>query len=272
MALFRVSTVFNIDLEFMLAPFHKRLMAWLVDLILIAAYAYLLLFFVYGNIMESFEADGLSKYKLEAVLVLFSVVLPVMLYHLLFEIFNHGRSPGKMLLGLRVLNKAGAAPSLSQYLLRWILCFSNYFSLLIIYAYRPSYLLLIIFVFGLVSIPDILTIAISKYGQRLGDLAANTLLIDTKSKSAISDTIYMDLDEEERYTPKFPEVLRLSDRDLNGIQNLLSLKSNKHNQDYILNVAYKIEAILQVKMNSDPETFLQTLMKDYNYLTQQSTN
>src|SRR5690606_687579 len=158
------------------------------------------------------------------------------------------------------------------YLLRWILCFSNYFSLLIIYAYRPSYLLLIIFVFGLVSIPDILTIAISKYGQRLGDLAANTLLIDTKSKSAISDTIYMDLDEEERYTPKFPEVLRLSDRDLNGIQNLLSLKSNKHNQDYILNVAYKIEAILQVNMNSDPETFLQTLMKDYNYLTQQSTN
>lgn len=270
MAVFKVSTPFNIELEFTLAAFHKRMIAWIVDLLLLFIYAYLMLFFVYGNVMASLE-DGLWQHKTELVLVLFTVVLPVMLYHLLFEIFNHGRSPGKVLLGLKVINKEGAAASLSQSLLRWILCFPNYFSLLIIYAYQPDIFIAVMLVLAATGIPDVITIAVSKYGQRLGDLAADTLIVDTRAKAGISETIYMDLGQE-AYVPLFPEVLRLSDRDLNGIRNLLDVKNKKYTEDYILRVAYKIEEVLGVTMNGNPEFFLQTLMKDYNYLTQQGVN
>ncbi len=272
MSLFRVSTPFNIELEFTVAPFHKRLIAWLVDLLLLFIYAYLMLFFVYGSIMEAFEYGGIWQHKAEVVLVIFTVVLPVMMYHLIFEVFNHGRSPGKIVLGLKVMNKEGAAPSLSQYLLRWILCFPNYFSLLIIFAYQPAILIYVMMILGVAGIPDVIAIAVSKYGQRLGDLAADTLLVDTQVKSTITETIFMDLDEETVYEPVYPEVLRLTDRDLNGIRNLLSVKNKRYSEDYILRVSYKIEEVLGVKMNGSPELFLSTLMKDYNYLTQRSTS
>jgi hypothetical protein len=122
-------------------------------------------------------------------------------------------------------------------------------------------------VLGIASLPDVISIAVTARSQRLGDLAAGTVVVDTKYKMDIQETIYVEVDTT-AYEPKYPQVLKLTDRDISGIRNLLSGKITKESENYMYRVAYRIEEVLQVKMNGDPDFFLQTLLKDYNYLTQ----
>jgi hypothetical protein len=122
-------------------------------------------------------------------------------------------------------------------------------------------------ILGMTALPDVISIAVTSKSQRLGDLAAGTVVVDTKYKMDIQETIYVEVDTA-AYEPVYPQVLKLSDRDISGIRNLLSGKITKESENYMYRVAYRIEEVLQVKMNGDPEFFLQTLLKDYNYLTQ----
>ncbi len=266
MALFTVSTPFNIDLEFSLAAFHKRMFAWLIDLLIILIYSYIMLFFVYDNVSGSLD-DYDSKFRVETVLRLFTITIPIMLYHLLFEVFMNGKSPGKWFMGIQVMNKEGAAASFSQLVLRWILFLPNYFLLAVMYIYMPTYLLVLALILGIAALPDVISIAVSANSQRLGDLAAGTVLVDTRYHMNIAETIYMEVEDRD-YQPVYPQVLKLSDRDINGIRNLLDGKVTRDSENYILRVAYRIEEVLNIKMNSEPFAFLQTLLKDYNYLTQ----
>jgi uncharacterized RDD family membrane protein YckC len=267
MSLFTVTTPFNIDLEFSLAAFHKRMFAWLIDLLVIFVYSYVMLFFIYGNVIDGFEWRQQTRDKLALALVLFTVSVPVMFYHLVFEILMNGRSPGKLLLGIKVMNKEGASATLSQLLLRWILCLPNYFLIVITWAYNPSFLFGIAVILGVVALPDVISIAVSAKSQRLGDLAAGTVVVDTRYRMDIQETIYMEV-EASGYEPVYPQVLKLTDRDISGIRNLLNGKLNKESENYVYRVAYRIEEVLQIKMNGEPLFFLQTLLKDYNYLTQ----
>ncbi len=269
MSLLKVATPFNIELEFALAAFHKRLLAWMIDLVLMLCYAYMLLFFVHGRLLDGFFGDHAERSDLETILILFIVVFPIMFYHLLFEVFLNGRSPGKALAGIKVINLAGASATFSQLLLRWILFLPNFFTVMLLNAYEPAYLPVVVLVLGLAAIPDAVSMAISAKGQRLGDLAAGTVLVDVAYRMDISETIYREV-ADDHYVPRFPEVLRLSDKDINGISNLLNRKQTKETEDYILRVAYRIEEILGVRMQSEPTLFLQTLLKDYNYLIQKS--
>jgi len=267
MALFTVTTPFNIDLEFSLAAFHKRMFAWLIDLLVIFIYCYIMLFFIYANLITDFSWREQTRDNVQSVLVLCSVSIPVMLYHLLFEVFMNGRSPGKWMLGIKVMNREGASATLSQLLLRWVLCLPNYFLIMVVWAYNPFFLLVIAMLLGLTALPDIICIAVSSKSQRLGDLAAGTVVVDTRYRMDIAETIYVAV-EAEGYEPQYPQVLKLSDRDINGIRNLLTGKLSKESENYIYRVAYRIEEVLQIKMNSEPVDFLRTLLKDYNYLTQ----
>ena len=49
------------------------------------------------------------------------IYAPILTYSLLCEIFNRGQSLGKRLLNIRVVKADGSTPSLSSYLLRWLL-------------------------------------------------------------------------------------------------------------------------------------------------------
>lgn len=266
MALLTVNTPFNIDLEFSLAAFHKRMFAWLLDLLFIFIYSYFMMLFIMGNLSrDRFQIENLEKWTIALAFLL--VVIPVLFYHLIFELILNGRSPGKLIMGLRVMNSEGASPTLSQYVLRWMLCLPNYFMLFLLSIVNPAMFIVVGMGVGMVCLPDIISIASSAKSQRLGDLAAGTVVVDIRYKMNIGETIYMEL-ADTGYQPLFPQVLQLSDKDINGIRNLLSNKMNKEREDYMLRVAYRIEEVLQIKMNGAPFVFLQTLLKDYNYLTQ----
>jgi hypothetical protein len=66
----------------------------------------------------------------------------------------------------------------------------------------------------------------------------------------------------------FPQVMRLTDRDINGIRNLINSKqTGKDPEMYTAQVAEKIKKVLSLETSLEPHDLLVQLLKDYNYYT-----
>lgn len=233
-----VATPFNIDLEFNIAPFHKRLLAWLVDILVIVSYAYVVIRFV----VHPLSLDNELAESLTTLIIL----LPALCYHLAMEVWLNGQTLGKKALGIKVIDGTGKEPAFSQYLLRW--------------AFR------IVDITATWGILAVFSIALNKYSQRVGDMVAGTMVIDSKARAYLAETIYLDV-EDNNYTPVFLQVLKLTDKDMNGIRNLLGMKYNSENEGYMAQVAGRIKAVLEIESTLSPRELLGQLLKDYNYLT-----
>jgi hypothetical protein len=107
--------------------------------------------------------------------------------------------------------------------------------------------------------------ASSKYGQRIGDLTANTIVVRTKKKVAVTDTVFMHL--QDNYEPLFQQVMRLSDKDINSVKKVLELTQKNRHDDLALRIANKVKDKFEITTNLSPVEFLETLLKDYNFLT-----
>ena len=243
----KIPTSFNIDLEFETPEFHRRLFAWLIDLFIIIIY-YAILMNLFQKISSTHKASNNDlpfMYNLSAVYLLFFV--PILIYHLFFEVIMNGQSIGKKIMNLKVIGDNGGRPALHQYLIRWLL--------------RPFDF----FFFGLVGL---LTVLNTKKNQRLGDLAAGTLIIKTKIQTNIDDTVFLEVNDD--YRPKFKEVMRLSDRDMNTIKGVLNNCKRYQTFDIAARMSEKIKHVLNVSDDQKPVDFLETLLKDYNYYSGQN--
>ncbi|MEI9944832.1 MAG: RDD family protein [Chitinophagaceae bacterium] len=119
MSVIRVPTSFNIDVEFEIPEFYRRLIALLIDLFVLWLYkkfADLIL----TSITGSMYGEGIDAYYNAWGLSLL-LYLPIFLYHIVMEITLNGQSVGKKIMGLRVVNENGGRPAISQFLIRWFL-------------------------------------------------------------------------------------------------------------------------------------------------------
>lgn len=173
-----------------------------------------------------------------------AVYLPVLLYSFLCETFNQGQSFGKRLMNIRVVKADGSTPGISSYLLRWLL-----------------FPIDLPFTGGL----GVLVILLTKNSQRLGDLAAGTMVIKEKNYRKI----HVSLDEYDYltkdYHPTFPQAADLSLEQVNVITRTLE-SGNKDRARRIAQLAQKVQEILSITQRNDsPEKFLQTVLRDYQY-------
>ncbi|MGH2566345.1 MAG: RDD family protein, partial [Ginsengibacter sp.] len=257
----QITTPFNIDLEFEIAEFHKRLFAYLIDFTLLILYFVGMKFIYYGGFDEASEDVLRSHVGID----ILTISVPMLLYSLVTEVMMHGQTIGKKLMNIRVISLDGGEPELSQYLVRWMF---KAFEWPFFFGYtiltRGS-LLAYIIVTGFFGIIVVITIAVSKRNQRLGDLAANTVVVNTKSVFTVEDTIFMEI-QPTNYIVKFPEVLKLSDRDINTIKNVISMFYKNHNTETCGRVAMKVQEVLKIQTDMYAIDFLEKLLADYNYL------
>ncbi len=252
----QISTPFNISLDFEIAPFYKRLLAYFLDLTILVLYAVFMRYFLYDGLrLEGEFAMGVD------ILV---VSLPLLLYHLICEIAFHGQSIGKKALGIRVMSVEGGDPGISQYLLRWFFRVWEW-PLVFSFVYPGFYIILQLVVVGFFGIIVVIIIAVTAKNQRLGDLAANTAIVNTRINSSIHDTVFMEITQKD-YEVKFPQVLKLSDRDINTIKAVLeqTYKSNKYETAH--RIAARIKSVLLIETDMEVDIFLERLIADYNYL------
>jgi len=261
MPLIQIETPFNIELEFEIAEVYKRLFAYLIDFSILLVYFMSMKYFYYGG----FNLAGAENLKSHVGLDILTISIPMLLYSLVCEVMMHGQTIGKKIFNIRIISVAGGEPSLSQYMTRWIFkvfewpFFFGYtfFSLQNIAAY--------IIVTGFWGLVVLIFIAVSKKNQRLGDIAANTVVINTVSPFSVNDTVFMEISDK-NYVVTFPQVLKLSDRDINTIKNVVNLYHQAQNSQTCDRLAWKVQEVLQIQTDMYSINFLETLLADYNYL------
>ncbi|MBX2935165.1 MAG: RDD family protein [Ferruginibacter sp.] len=257
MPIIQIETAFNIDLEFEIAEFHKRLLAYLIDFALLIIYLFIMKYLLYNEMLLDWEES--------AGLDILIVSLPMLLYSLLAELWMNGQTIGKKIMAIRVISLEGGEPTFGQFLLRWVSKFFEWPFLFGYIAFSSASVLGYIFVTGLFGIAVVIIISVTPKSQRLGDLAAGTVVVNSKSSLTLADTVFMQINQAD-YKVMFPQVMRLSDRDINTIKAVLTQATKNNNYDMCKRVATKIKEVLNIETNMHVDQFLEKLLEDYNYL------
>ena len=266
MSTVRIATNFNIEIEFMAPPFYRRAAAWMLDMVVLIFYAIIAMKVLDGvtGALSPREGNGVTVWAVSLLLM-----LPFLLYHVVLEATMNGQSLGKKIMGIKVVSENGGRPSISQLLIRWFIRTSDY-SLLIIIILLPYASVLGPQIYWgiagafLLLIADLVLVN-TRRQQRLGDILGHTVLINTRQKEKLTDTIFLEVTD--TYVPQFPQIMQLSDRDINALKGIID--TVKKHKDY--NMAYaaseKIKAHLKIDTSLEPKDFLEVLLKDYNYLS-----
>jgi uncharacterized RDD family membrane protein YckC len=266
MSVVQISTNFNIDIEFESPPFYRRLLAWVIDLLVQVFYLILAMRF-YKWLETNSSFSEAAMYNLQWIRNL--LLLPFFVYHLVSEITMGGQSIGKKVLGIKVISENGGKPTIGQYIIRWLIRTSDFFLfIMILFLPLTKYYGTQIY-YGFIGaicllIADIILVNTKKQ-QRLGDILAHTLLINTRQSESIEDTIFQEISD--RYVPSFPQVMQLSDRDINSLKGILDAARKKHDYHLAEMASEKIRNHLKIQTTLSPFDFLEVLLKDYNYLS-----
>jgi uncharacterized RDD family membrane protein YckC len=211
------------------------MLAYLIDMAVAFGW-----FILCGIAVQAFQQRSFGVTSLVLSVLMF---LPLLFYHLLCEIFMNGQSVGKKATDIKVIKLSGHAPTVGDYLLRWVFRVID-----------------ISFSFGLIGI---VTMAINDKGQRLGDLAAGTSVIRTR---AVRRNSYFNVKTEEDYAITFPEVSILTDKDMALIRKLFYKALLYKNEALLQRIAERTQEVMDVKTDLSDEQFLKTVIKDYHHL------
>ena len=172
-----IVTAHNIVVTQELASVGQRIGAFIVDAIILLFYIIVVSMLSQGNVTVRYLGIGLVS----------------IFYHLIWEIFNHGQSPGKKLMNIRVVSIRGISPSIQDLLQRW--------------AFR---LVDITFTFGTLAILSIVT---SINNQRIGDLLGETTVINLRARRRIDlQSLHQLKNQPEEIA--YPAIVRYSDTDM----------------------------------------------------------
>ena len=253
----KVQTSFNIDLQFETSPFHLRLFAWIIDWIFIYAYV-ILINYIFNKSIGSMNAQSLGFSEV-------FISIPILIYHLVCELLLNGQSIGKKLMAIKVVAINGKNANASQYLIRWLMRTVDFGFVLGLYLLvMQQFFLGVLFI--IISLASFIHFIGSTYNQRLGDLIAGTTVVVKKLPYSLKDTLFQELDINE-YQVTFSQVMKLSDKDINIIDNVVKEHRKSKIDKHLETIANKIKSALNIDSDLENEEFLLTLLKDYNFLS-----
>ncbi len=240
----RITTSQNIDIDYELAGVGERIVAFIID------YAIFFLIYIAGIIISVYTKMADSTINVIIMLVIYGSLF--VFYDLACEIFMNGQSVGKKVMKIKVVSLNGARPTLGQYLLRWL--------------FRIVDFSLSFYMCGLI------TAVVSDKRQRLGDIVAGTTLIKTHPRTQINSVAF--IPEASDYEPVFREALQLSDGDVELVHEVINTYIKTRNSVIVYNMATRIKEHLQVTLPPfmNDMQFLQTIVKDYNFLVAHETS
>ncbi|OOV20653.1 RDD family protein [Flavobacterium sp. LM4] len=241
-----ITTTQNVKINFKAASPGERIGSYFIDLIIKIAYCLVVygIFFHWLNLEKKFP--NLDEWSVMTILLVF--YFPVMIYSITLESVFEGQTIGKRLNKIKVVKIDGYQAGFGDYLMRW------FFRLVDITILN-----------GIIAL---IAVVSNKKGQRLGDMVAGTAVITLKNKIDISHTILEEIAE--TYVPTYPLVIKLSDNDMRIIKETFLRAEEKNDYEIIYKLVHKIEKVAGIKNQSigDPADFIRTVLKDYNFYTQ----
>ncbi len=234
-----IQTAQNVPLALEPASVGERVLATVADVAIGAAWVILVL-------VVGIDGIGVAMSQAAAVVL---VMLPLGLYHLAFEVFFEGRTPGKMLLKTQVARVDGAQPTLGQYLLRWLLRFVD--------------------VSLTLGVGALLSVVLSARSQRLGDLAAGTTVVRRRQRVRLGEVLYPAVPD--GHVVEFPEAEALSDADVRTLRAVLVRIRISKRDARSLALARRAKAAVEKRLALEPvampaEPFLKAIVRDHVFL------
>ena len=232
----QINTTQNVKINFEAAGVGERLLAYILDYCVKMGYLVIV-----GYVFDGFGTmDEWSQIGINTLLV-----LPYMFYTLTLESLLEGQTLGKKAMKIRVVKIDGYQASISDHLVRWF------------------FRIVDIFMFGI----GFFVIIFSKRSQRFGDMAAGTAVISLRDKVSIDHTILENLRED--YKPTYPNVIKLSDNDARIIKETFTVAKASRDYNTLIKLRAKIVEVTEInKVSSSDIEFIETILKDYNYYTQ----
>ena len=72
---------------------------------------------------------------------------------------------------------------------------------------------------------------------------------------------------EEQYIPTYPQVVQLTDQDIELIQQALEVNRSTGNYQPVLAIVQKVQSKLGIQTDLPPVKFLYIVIKDYGHIT-----
>lgn len=241
----QINTTQNVNINFTAASVGERILAWGIDWIIKIAY----IIVTYQIMFKLFQLDvvlmGMDRWSQIAIYLIF--YLPVIFYTLIFETILDGQTIGKRILKIKVVKIDGYQASLADYVIRWF--------------FR------IVDLNMLSGVVALIAIIASDKNQRLGDMTAGTSVISLKDNVNINHTILENL--KEGYQPTYPNVIKLSDNDARIIKDTFLTAKKTNDYATLIKLRNKVMEVTEIKEKHGTDiVFIDTILKDYNYYTQ----
>jgi uncharacterized RDD family membrane protein YckC len=239
-----ITTTQNVTINFTAASVGARIVGQLLDIMVLVSYSVVLYYILdLSGLGESF--DDMDNWSVVAIMIL--LFSPVIFYTLLLESLWDGQTIGKKVMKMKVIKIDGYQAGFGDYLIRWL--------------FRLIEVLIGNGIIGL------LAIIFNNKNQRMGDMAAGTAVISLKNNININHTILEDLNDD--YVPTYPLVIKLSDNDARIIKETFEVAVKSRDYATLIKLREKIISVTGIKNQSgNDQDFIRTLMKDYNYYTQ----
>jgi uncharacterized RDD family membrane protein YckC len=231
-----ILTTQNVTINYELAGAKDRVFATIIDII-VQSVAFLLLSLIL--LRTGLIGDSVFAYIF---------VYPILFfYHLGFEVFMDGQTPGKRIIGIKVVKLTGTEPSLNDYIVRW--------------AMRP-----IDIFFSLGSIA-LMMVNSSEKSQRLGDLVANTTVVKIVPSQKIMLSDIMNIRTLNNHIPTYPEVRGFSEQEMLLLKEVMDRNIKHRNASHEIAMEHACQAVKKrlnlEKIPADRNSFIRTLIKDY---------
>ncbi|WP_420318596.1 RDD family protein [Ekhidna sp.] len=225
----------NIEIDLELGSLGERIIAFILDVLLI---------FVFVMI-----ATGLLSLIEVNEWALTLIFIPLMFYSIAFEYFGNGQTPGKRAMNIKVTRLDGSTPSISHYLIRWL------FRIVDIWLYPVMFA------------PAVISIIATKNGQRIGDIIAGTTVIKVRQISA-NQAFQTVIPEDHKIT--YSGVKMLNDDQIELIKKALKRRKEGYSDEGVKVLVEKIKTKLNIESNDPDVKFLYTIIKDYEFLANQT--
>lgn len=234
-----IRTAHNATIEYELAGAALRVLAFLIDMVVVFA--------VYVFILLLIQPRGIS----EQVIFFFLPLAFFLLYYFLAETLLRGRTLGKIAQRIRVLRIDGKNPTPADFLVRSVFLLPDaWFSF---------------------AVPGIVLMNTTPRAQRLGDLVAGTVVVRSRGTRSFYLHDIQRIKSVDNYEPVYPSIVQFTEADMLLIKSSLRRLKQYNNEAHhraVSQLAERCRQKLDVENQGrkDPD-FLNTLLQDYIVLT-----